>query len=94
MMRLVWRESALDELDQILIYIGQRNFEAALRLEELMHSHAERLTQHPYMYRSGRIPGTREAVVHPNYIMVYRVGADAIEIVNVMHSRRQYPPGD
>ena len=44
------------------------------------------------MYRAGRIRGTREAVVHPNYILIYRVGSDAVEIVNVIHSRQQYPP--
>jgi plasmid stabilization system protein ParE len=43
------------------------------------------------MYRKGRVPGTREAVVHPNYILIYLVGAEAIEIVNVVHARRQYP---
>ena len=25
------------------------------------------------MYRPGRVSGTREAVVHPNYIVIYRV---------------------
>ena len=45
------------------------------------------------MYRRGRIIGTREAVVHPNYILVYRVGADTVEVVNVLHTRREYPPG-
>jgi plasmid stabilization system protein ParE len=37
------------------------------------------------------VPGTREAVVHPNYILVYRVTADAVEIVNLVHARREYP---
>ena len=44
------------------------------------------------MYRASRVPGTREAVVHPNYILIYRVVSDAVEIVNVIHSRQQYPP--
>ncbi len=44
------------------------------------------------MHRTGRLPGTREAVVHPNYILVYRVGSDVVEVVNVLHSRQQYPP--
>lgn len=44
------------------------------------------------MYRPGRLPGTREAVVHPNYVLVYQVGSDSVEIVNVLHSRQQYPP--
>lgn len=44
------------------------------------------------MHRPGRIIGTREAVVHPNYILVYEVGIDAVEVMSVVHSRRQYPP--
>ncbi len=44
------------------------------------------------MFRIGRVPETREAVVHPNYILVYRVGADSVEVINILHSRQQYPP--
>ena len=92
MLRLAWREQALDELDAIIDYIRQNNFRSAERMQDLFEACAERLTDHPYMYRAGRIRGTREAVVHPNYILVYRVGSDAVEIVNVVHSRQQYPP--
>jgi toxin ParE1/3/4 len=42
------------------------------------------------MHRPGRDPGTREAVVHPNYLIIYRVG-DVIEILAVLHARQQYP---
>jgi plasmid stabilization system protein ParE len=52
---------------------------------------AERLPSHPFMYRPGRVAGTREAVVHPNYILVYRVGEELIEILAVLHARQQYP---
>jgi toxin ParE1/3/4 len=48
----------------------------------------------PFMHRTGRAPGTREAVVHPNYIVIYEVGSDSVTIRSVIHSRRQYPPGD
>lgn len=44
----------------------------------------------PYLYRTGRIAGTREIVVHPNYIVVYRV-TDHLEVLNVLHSRKCYP---
>jgi plasmid stabilization system protein ParE len=37
------------------------------------------------------VEGTREAIVHPNYILVYRVGEKAVEIVAVVHARREYP---
>jgi len=44
------------------------------------------------MYRRGRLPDTREAVEHPNYILIYEVGIVAVEVLNVIHSRRGYPP--
>lgn len=49
------------------------------------------LSEHSYLFRAGRVPGTREIVVHPNYLVVYRVLADCIEVVSVMHAARQYP---
>lgn len=38
----------------------------------------ERLPDHPFLYRPGRAPGTREALVHPNDILVYRVTGEAV----------------
>jgi len=43
------------------------------------------------MYRPGRLDGTREAMIHPNYVLVYRSNAEKVEIVNILHSRQQYP---
>jgi addiction module RelE/StbE family toxin len=91
---LIWSETALHDLDTITEYIGRYSPSAAFRLQAEIETCAERLSSHPYMYRTGRVPETREAVVHPNYLVVYRVKADMIEIVNVMHTRRQYPPSD
>jgi plasmid stabilization system protein ParE len=31
-------------------------------------------------------------VVRPNYLLVYRVEADTIRIVNVLHASQRYPP--
>ena len=49
-----------------------------------------RIIQNPSLYRPGRVAGTREAVVHPNYILVYRV-TGTIEILAVLHARQRYP---
>ena len=50
------------------------------------------VSEHPYLYRqSERVPGLREIVAHPNYIVLYRVAASRIEVVNVVHARRQFP---
>ncbi len=91
MLTLVWRNSARDDAEQIFTYIAERDRPAALRLLDAMEACAERLPEHPYLYRPGRVAGTREAVVHPNYILIYRVTADSVEIVNVVHARQRYP---
>jgi toxin ParE1/3/4 len=90
-LNLVWRERGLAEFEGVLAYIAERNETAADRLKIAAQACAEMIRQHPSMYRAGRVDGTREAVIHPNYILVYRVTADAIEIVSVVHARRKYP---
>jgi addiction module RelE/StbE family toxin len=88
---LVWRASALDDLETIISYIADRNAAAAERLQAAIEACAEGLPQHPFLYRPGRVDGTREAVVHPNYILIYSLDDDAVEIIAVVHSRQQYP---
>jgi toxin ParE1/3/4 len=88
---LVWRETARDDVKRITTYIADRNLVAAEQLKRMIDAVADRLPEHPFMYRRGRSSGTREAIVHPNYILIYRVTQDAIEIVNVLHARQQYP---
>jgi toxin ParE1/3/4 len=87
---LVWTDDATGDLLNILDSIGARNFAAAERLNAAIVHAAENLPDHPYLYRSGRLAGTREAVVHPNYLLVYRV-TEAIEILAFLHARQQYP---
>ena len=89
-----WRDEARSDLRQIITFIAEHDPFAAERLKTLIEFSAERLVSYPNMYRAGRVPDTREAVVHPNYILVYRVGDSVIEILNVIHTRRQYPTGD
>ena len=92
MLRLKWSTSARADLRGIVRYIRDRNPAAAARIALAVEHTAELLPNHPFLYRRGRVPGTREAVVHPNYILVYRVTDDFVEIVAILHARRQYPP--
>jgi plasmid stabilization system protein ParE len=91
-MKLVWSAEARYELATIIDYIAERNPAAAVALLKTIEGCAEALPSHPYLYRRGRIIGTREAVVHPNYLVIYEVGVEAVEIRSVIHSRREYPP--
>jgi plasmid stabilization system protein ParE len=90
-LKLIWLEPAALQLEAALEYIAERSEPAANQLQAEIEACAERLPNHPYMYRPGRIPGTREAVAHPNYILIYRVTAEAVEIVNLVHARQRYP---
>ena len=78
------------QLSEILEYISDRNLVAASELYKNIEAAISALPQHPYLYRFGRVPGTREIVVHPNYLVVYRV-TNRIEIVTVLHARQEYP---
>uniref|UniRef100_UPI0035CBBC77 type II toxin-antitoxin system RelE/ParE family toxin n=1 Tax=uncultured Sphingomonas sp. TaxID=158754 RepID=UPI0035CBBC77 len=90
-MRLVWRAKARRDVDEIVEYIAARNLVAAEKIESLIQRAVELLSVHPFMYRPGRLPETREAVVHPNYIVVYRVRNDVVTILAVLHARQNYP---
>jgi len=90
-LNLVWRDSARSDVRSIFTFIAEHDIAAAERLKAAIEDCAERLPEHPFMYRGGRVAGTREAVVHPNYILLYRVTSDAVEVVGVFHARQQYP---
>ncbi|MCC4234873.1 type II toxin-antitoxin system RelE/ParE family toxin [Sphingobium soli] len=91
MLPVVWRASALRKLEQVIDYIEMRNPTATDRIGAAIRHAADRLPDHPYLHRPGRVPGTREAVVHPNYILVYHVMTDRIQILAFLHTRQQYP---
>ena len=92
MRQLAWTTEALDDLDSIIAYIQERNPSAALRMKALIEDAAARLPRFPMAHRKGRVEGTREAVVHPNYLLIYRVDDARVEISAVLHARQQYPP--
>ena len=49
------------------------------------------LLDFPRKGKIGRVNGTRELIVHPNYIVVYALEDDEIKILAILHAARQYP---
>jgi addiction module RelE/StbE family toxin len=90
-MPIEWRPEARASLRKILSYIAERNLVAAFNLGNEIERATSALPDHPYLYRLGKVSNTREIVVHPNYLVVYRVTTAVIEIIDVLHTRRQYP---
>jgi addiction module RelE/StbE family toxin len=90
-MQVVWRPSAMTDRDNIMNYICQDNPDAAIALDEVFELKAEQAGQQPMLYRKGIILGTHEIVATPNYVMVYVVLAETVEIMRILHARQQWP---
>jgi len=90
-LELKWSAKASRDLFEIQRYIERENPLAAQSVRETIESGAELLTFVPYAFRTGRVAGTREYPVHPNYILVYKVGSAKVRILRVMHAKRKYP---
>lgn len=88
---IFWRVSARDSLATIIFHISEHNPLSAHRLRQLIESSILPAAEHPYLFRTGRVSGTREIVAHPNYVLIYRVTAAHIEVLDVLHTRQQYP---
>jgi toxin ParE1/3/4 len=92
MLPIVWRASARGDLAEIVRYVAQVNPIAARRLRQVLMESVLPVSEHPYLYRQSQaVPAVREIVAHPNYIVYYRVTATCIEVVSVIHTRREFP---
>jgi len=58
---------------------------------EEIHDKVAQLTAHPKRCRPGRVEGTRELVVRPNYIVVYAENAAAVTVIPVLHAAQMWP---
>ena len=91
-MKIRWTRRATVALTAIRSHIATDDPVAAQALWLRVRSYIDtKLAEHPMMGRPGRVEGTRESVVHRNYILVYRVTGDAIEIVTVRHTAQDWP---
>jgi len=92
-MRVRWTRRALREQDQAFEWIVAENPAAAREVIDRIYAATRLLAEQPRMGRPGRISGTRELVVSRTpYIVVYRVGAESVDILAVIHHARDWPP--
>jgi addiction module RelE/StbE family toxin len=82
---------ALADRDAIMVFIAQDNPTAAIDLDLEFEAKAENARLRPNLYKAGRVKGTREIVVRPNYVMVYRVIGNVVDILRVLHAAQQWP---
>jgi addiction module RelE/StbE family toxin len=88
---VVWRARALADVSRIVRFIATDNPVAARRVGQELLVAGDSLVLFPRRGRPGRQAGTRELVVMPSYLLVYRVAeADAVTILRVWHTARDH----
>jgi addiction module RelE/StbE family toxin len=87
----LWRPAAIADRKRITAHIAQDNPRAAIRLGDMLMRKAQQLDSHPLLGRVGRIKDTRELVVHPNYIVIYRIVGKAVVVLRVKHAAQKWP---
>lgn len=88
---LNWKAVASADLLEIVGYIANDSPDAAQALKNEIEAKANALVAHPKLYKPGRMKGTREMVVRPNYVVVYRETSTEVTILRVLHAARQWP---
>ena len=87
---------AREDLHAIVRYVAKDNPARAKSFGKDLRNKTKALVQQPKPGRAGR-PGlpeyVRELVVHPNYIVFYRVLAEAgiVQILRMKHAAQQIP---
>jgi addiction module RelE/StbE family toxin len=88
-MALKWTRTALRSVDEIAAFIAADNPNRATSFVQELKAAVIKLQSHPGMGRAGRVPGTRELVLHKNYIAIYRVRGADVEILRLHHVARR-----
>jgi len=90
--KIRWLHLALSDLDELMDYIAEDNPEAATKVAEKIWKTSRILSDHPAMGKPGSVPGTREMVASGTpYIIPYRVVANEVQILRVLHGARKWP---
>lgn len=91
-MKIIWRESALADVERAITHIGLDSPRNAVEQLGRIEHRVQDLIDHPHMGRVGRIAGTRELVVpRTPFVIVYSAVED-VELIRVLHGAQQWPP--
>jgi toxin ParE1/3/4 len=87
-----WLDQAVEDLKALRRYIARDNSSAAADVAQRIRDATKLLGDYPAAGRPGRVPGTRELVVAGTpYLLPYRVRAESVEILRVLHGAQKWP---
>ncbi|OGT31235.1 MAG: hypothetical protein A2W28_10135 [Gammaproteobacteria bacterium RBG_16_51_14] len=85
-------QEAEQDLIEIFDYILAEDPLAAEKVLDNIIEEIQHLGNHPYIGRSGRVPGTRELILTKTpFIIPYQVTKDMLVILRVYHMARKWP---
>ncbi|HEY4736627.1 MAG TPA: type II toxin-antitoxin system RelE/ParE family toxin [Xanthobacteraceae bacterium] len=89
-MKVRYRELALADLEQIFLYLDERNPVAARNVIDAIHAAISNVADQPLSGRKTSDPSIRVKIVgRYHYKVFYSVGVDAIEVLHVRHGTRR-----
>ena len=92
-MRVIWADSADQDLDSIVYYIAQDSVNSALRIQDRIEGAVGGLRSMPGRTRAGQLSNTRELVVKGTpYIVVIEIDGEVVNVLRVLHGAQQWPP--
>ena len=91
-MQIAWTRQADQDVDQIFDYLKQFDSKTATETMVIIKSSVIHLKSFPEIGRNGRVDMTREfPIPRIPYTIVYRIVANVIEIISILHQSRQWP---
>ncbi|MGX9860625.1 type II toxin-antitoxin system RelE/ParE family toxin [Enterobacter hormaechei subsp. steigerwaltii] len=91
-MEIKWLRKAIANLEAEFRYIAEDDPQAAERFVNEVWRLTQLLKEQPAMGREGRVPETRELILHNYpYIIPYRVRNNTIQVLRVFHTHRRLP---
>lgn len=96
-MTVIWSPTSRKRINEIIDFISRDDLDAALALVEEIENRIKRLKKHP---RSGRVVAAlndemvRELIIRSNYLVVYEIQNDRIEILTVRHAKKDFDDSD
>ena len=88
-----WQTQAQKDLRGVLHYLLEQQSAAGPSVvKDIAHFTTKRLRTAPLSGRTGRVDGTRELIApRSQYVVVYRISNDEIQVLAVRHQARLWP---
>jgi toxin ParE1/3/4 len=87
-LKLRWTNRALGRLDTIAAYIAKDNPTRAKTFTQALRKKVD-ILKSQQLGTAWKVFGTKQYVLHPNYIAIYKVKADEVQILTILHSAQE-----